>query len=68
MKFEVYQQAVGVQAGQWRWRLKAANGETLAQGESYRDSRDCLHAISLVRATGLATPVINAHTGERVPY
>lgn len=25
MKFEVYQQVGGLQAGQWRWRLKAAN-------------------------------------------
>lgn len=30
-KFEVYQD----KAGSYRWRLKASNGEVVAQGEAY---------------------------------
>ena len=30
-KFQVFQD----DAGEWRWRLKAANGEVVAQSESY---------------------------------
>jgi len=32
----------------WRWNLKAANGEIIASGESYKRKADCLMAIYLV--------------------
>lgn len=38
---------------QWRWRLKSSNGNIIADsGESYWNKADCLHAISLVKASG----------------
>lgn len=53
MKFELYQST-----DQWRWRLKANNGEIIAQGESYVNRTDCIKAINLVKSTNAATPVI----------
>lgn len=52
MYFEKYQSS-----GQWRWRLKAANHEIIASGESYVNERDCDHAIDLVKSTTASTPV-----------
>jgi len=52
MYFEKYPQA-----GQWRWRLKGANHEIVASGESYIYERDCDHAIDLVKSTNSNTPV-----------
>ncbi|MFS0772857.1 YegP family protein [Sphingomonas sp. 1P08PE] len=52
MYFQKYQQA-----GQWRWRLKAANHEIIASGESYVYEADCDKAINLVKSTTSATPV-----------
>ena len=44
--FQVYEAA----AGEWRWRLVAGNDRVIADsGEGYRDRRDCLHAIELVK-------------------
>lgn len=31
-KFEIYQD----DSGEWRWRLKASNGEVIASGEGYK--------------------------------
>ena len=45
-KFEVYTDA----AGQFRWRLHAANGKIVADcGEGYAAKRDCLHGIEVVQ-------------------
>jgi uncharacterized protein len=52
MYFEKYQSNA-----QWRWRLKAANHEIIALGESYVYESDCDHAINLVKSTTGATPV-----------
>lgn len=40
---------------EWRWRLVAANGETIASGESYKNKGDCWKAIALVCKAGLVT-------------
>lgn len=37
--------------GEWRWRLRAANGKIIAVGEGYVERRDCLHCIGLVKAS-----------------
>ena len=50
--FEIYE--VG---GAWRWRLRAANGEVVAVGESYRTRADCELAIDVVRKTSPDTPI-----------
>jgi len=44
--------------GEWRWRLKASNGEIIADsGEGYKNEADCLAAIELVKGSGKA-PVV----------
>ncbi len=46
MRFELYRDA----GGQWRWRLRARNGEIIAEsGEGYVRREDCEHGINLVR-------------------
>jgi len=54
MKFQRYKD----RAGEYRWRLKATNGEIIADsGEGYVNASDCDHAIRLVKSTSAATPV-----------
>ena len=36
-------------AGEFRFHLKAANGEIIAQGEGYQTKEDCLNAVELVK-------------------
>jgi uncharacterized protein len=50
MYFEIYQD----QSKLWRWRLKAVNHEIIADGESYKNKKDCLHAIELVMSSSKA--------------
>ena len=58
MFFEIYvQPGRTLLAGEWRWRLKAANGQIIAQGESYVRKEDCVHAINLIKSTTVHTPV-----------
>jgi uncharacterized protein YegP (UPF0339 family) len=39
-------------AGQWRWRLYAANNKIIANsGEGYFNKADCLSAIALVKSS-----------------
>lgn len=43
-------QAYEDRAGEWRWRLRAANGRIIADGsEGYKNKQDCLHGIDLVK-------------------
>jgi uncharacterized protein YegP (UPF0339 family) len=54
MRFELYRDA----GGQWRWRLRARNGEVVAEsGEGYVRREDCEHGISLVRQSAEAKTV-----------
>ena len=47
-------------ASEWRWRLKAANGNIIADsGEGYRNRQDCLAGIQLVKESTQA-PVLDA--------
>ena len=42
-------------AGQWRWRLYAANSKIIANsGEGYFNKADCLSAIGLVKTSASA--------------
>ena len=44
--------------GEWRWRLRAANHETIAvSSESYIYESSCDHSIDLVKSTNANTPV-----------
>jgi uncharacterized protein YegP (UPF0339 family) len=48
MKYKVYKD----KAGEWRWRLVAANGRTVADsGEGYHNKADCLAGIELVKGS-----------------
>lgn len=54
MKFETFLD----KAGEWRWTLKADNGDPIAtSGEGYKNMSDCLHGIELVKSTDKNTPV-----------
>lgn len=51
MKFELYAD----KAGQWRWRLKHANGNILATAsEGYKGKADALKCIENVKASASA--------------
>lgn len=55
-------------AGEWRWRLFATNGKTIADsGEGYKNKADCLHGAKLVASTATGAPVFNqeAQTWEQ---
>jgi uncharacterized protein len=46
LTFEVYKDA----KGEFRWRLKAANGESIGtSGDGYKAKADCTHAIDLIK-------------------
>jgi len=44
-KFELYQD----KSGQYRFRLKAGNGQTIATGEGYTTKKACLNGIESIR-------------------
>jgi uncharacterized protein YegP (UPF0339 family) len=44
-KFEVYQD----KKGEYRFRLKAGNGQTIATGEGYSTKKACLNGIESIR-------------------
>ena len=47
MHYKVYKDL----RNEWRWRLRAANNEIIADsGEGYRNKSDCLAAINLVKS------------------
>jgi hypothetical protein len=46
MKFEYYPDILG----EWRWTLRASNGEKIASGEGYKNLDDCLHCIDQVKS------------------
>jgi uncharacterized protein len=48
MKYCTYKDA----KGEWRWRLKSKNGNTIADsGEGYKNKKDCEDAIDLVKGS-----------------
>jgi uncharacterized protein YegP (UPF0339 family) len=44
-KFEVYKD----KAGEYRFRLKASNGEVIATGEGYSSKSSCMNGIQSVK-------------------
>ena len=54
MKYEIYQD----KRGEWRWRLKAANGKILvvsSEGYGYKD--DCWNCLGITKDS-IAVPVV----------
>jgi uncharacterized protein YegP (UPF0339 family) len=52
--------------GEWRWRLRASNGNILADsGEGYANKGDCLAAIESVKKSQKATVIESqSHEGK----
>ena len=53
-KFEVYKD----KAGEFRFRLKARNGEIIAVGEGYTATASCLNGIDSIRRNAPEAPVV----------
>ncbi|MBQ7147014.1 MAG: YegP family protein [Lachnospiraceae bacterium] len=53
-KFEVYQD----KAGEFRFRLKAGNGEIIAVGEGYKAKASCLNGIESIRKNAPEAEVV----------
>jgi uncharacterized protein len=45
MRFEIYKSK-----GEWRWRLKARNGEVIANGEGYKNKIDCRAIVAQIQS------------------
>jgi len=45
MKWEVYKD----KAGEYRWRLVAANGEIVAASEGYKNKKDAIETINIIK-------------------
>lgn len=54
MKFEVYKDS----AGEWRWRLKAANGKVLASGEGYKTMSGAIRGTEALRRVAKLARVV----------
>lgn len=52
-KFEVYRD----KAGEFRFRLKAVNGQIIATGEGYKAKKSCLNGIESIRKNAPDAPV-----------
>jgi uncharacterized protein YegP (UPF0339 family) len=52
-EFEMYKDS----AGQFRWRLRAPNGEIIAQGEGYASKQGCQSGIDAVKKYAPGAPV-----------
>lgn len=55
-KFELYQD----KAGEYRFRLKATNGEVIATGEGYKAKASCMNGIESVKKNAPEAEVVKA--------
>jgi uncharacterized protein len=53
-KFELYKD----KAGEYRFRLKAGNGETIATGEGYSSKSGALNGIESIKKNAPDAPVV----------
>lgn len=53
-KFEVYKD----KSGEYRFRLKAVNGEPIASGEGYKTKAACLNGIESVKKSAPVAEVV----------
>jgi uncharacterized protein YegP (UPF0339 family) len=49
---------------EWRWRLRAANGEIVASGEGHASERDARRAFDGVTKAVFAAVFVKLETGE----
>ena len=55
-KFEVYTD----KAGEFRFRLKATNGQIIAVSEGYKAMASCMNGIESVKKNAVDAPVVKA--------
>jgi uncharacterized protein YegP (UPF0339 family) len=55
-KFEVYQD----KAGEFRFRLKAKNGQIVATGESYKQLASCLNGVDSIKRNAPEAEIVKA--------
>lgn len=55
-KFEVYTD----KAGEFRFRLKAGNGQIIATGEGYKSKSGCMNGIESIKKNAPEAPVVEA--------
>ena len=53
-KFEIYQD----KKGEYRFRLKAGNGEIIATGEGYKQKASCLNGIESIKKNATDAPIV----------
>lgn len=53
-KFEVYKDA----AGEFRFRLKASNGQIIAVGEGYKTMKSCLNGVESIKKNAPGAEVV----------
>ena len=53
-KFEIYKD----KAGEFRFRLKAKNGEIIATGEGYKTMKSCTNGIASIQKNAPEAPVV----------
>ena len=53
-KFEVYTD----KAGEFRFRLKAGNGEIIATGEGYKAKASCMNGIESIRKNAVDAQIV----------
>ncbi|PLX34112.1 MAG: DUF1508 domain-containing protein [Clostridiales bacterium] len=53
-KFEVYKDA----RGEYRFRLKAANGQVIATGEGYKTKASCMNGIESIKKNAPEAKVV----------
>ncbi len=53
-KFEVYTD----KAGEFRFRLKATNGQVIATGEGYKTHANCMNGVESVKKNAVDAPII----------
>jgi len=60
-KFEVYKD----KKGEFRFRLKAANGETIATGESYPDKASCKKGIASIKKSAPIAEIVDEEAEKK---
>ena len=58
LKFEIYKDV----KGGFRWRLKAANGETVANSQSYKAKASCRNTIDAIKRGAATATVVDSTT------
>jgi uncharacterized protein YegP (UPF0339 family) len=67
-RFEIYQGTMGESLGSWYWRLRAANGEIIADGaQGYTTKAEVRRAVKRVVTASSAVPLGPAPIVESLP-